>query len=218
MYSQAEENYLKVLFSLTEKNGEATINLISKKLNIKMPTVNSMTKRMLEKDLVSHESYKPVQLTSKGKKEAALILRKHRLTEMFLVEKMGFGWEEVHHIAEQVEHINSPLFFEKMDEMLSYPKLDPHGSPIPNKDGEIDRIERVSLNAVTLNADAKFIAVADSSEDFLKFLNKKNLQLGALLKVISVESFDGTLQVELQDKELIELSALVSEKILVAKI
>lgn len=217
MYSQAEENYLKALYSLTEKNGNATINLISKKLNIKMPTVNSMTKRMLDKGLVSHESYKPVELSAEGKKEAALIIRKHRLTEMFLVEKMGFGWEEVHQIAEQIEHINSPLFFDKMDELLCYPKLDPHGSPIPNKNGQVESFSRVSLASIPLKKQVEFVAVADSSEDFLKFLNKKELQLGALLKIIFIEPFDGSLQVELESKEVIDLSALAAQKILVLK-
>lgn len=113
MISQTEENYLKALFNLITAKGEATVNELGKQLNIKMPTVNSMMKRLAEKGLVVYESYKPLHLTSKGKKEAAMIIRKHRLTEMYLVEKMGFGWEEVHDIAEQIEHIQSPAFLRK---------------------------------------------------------------------------------------------------------
>ena len=135
MISQTEENYLKALFTLTNAKGEASVNELSKHLDIKMPTVNSMMKRMADKGFVLYESYKPLKLTEKGKKEAALILRKHRLAEMYLVEKMGFGWEEVHDIAEQIEHLKSPIFFEKMDELLGYPKVDPHGSPIPDING-----------------------------------------------------------------------------------
>src|SRR5882672_396420 len=118
MNSQTEENYLKALFNLANEKGETSVNELSRLLGIKMPTVTSMMKKLAEKKLVHYESYKPLRLTEKGKKEAALVIRKHRLTEMFLVEKMGFGWEEVHDIAEQVEHIRSAAFFDKMDELL----------------------------------------------------------------------------------------------------
>ena len=114
MHSYTEENYLKALFNLSAEKGEVSPNEVSKQLGIKMPTVNSMMKKLAEKKLVIYESYKPIRLTEKGKKEAGLIIRKHRLTEMFLVQQMGFGWEEVHEIAEQVEHLQSPVFFEKM--------------------------------------------------------------------------------------------------------
>src|SRR5579864_5819241 len=133
MISLTEENYLKALFNLASDAGEVNVNELSKQLDIKMPTVTSMMKKLAEKELVHYESYKPLKLSEKGKKEAGLIIRKHRLTEMFLVEKMGFGWEEVHEIAEQVEHIQSVGFFTKMDELLGFPGIDPHGSPIPDK-------------------------------------------------------------------------------------
>src|ERR1039457_2504409 len=138
MISLTEENYLKVLYNLSNEAGEVNVNEISKGLKIKMPTVTSMMKKLAEKKLVHYESYKPLRLTAMGKKEAGLIIRKHRLTEMFLVEKMGFGWEGVHDIAEQIEHIKSPEFFEKMDGLLGYPKIDPHGSPIPDKNGRME--------------------------------------------------------------------------------
>lgn len=215
MYSQAEENCLKALLSLTQSYDEATINLLSKRLNIKMPTVNSMIKKLAEKQLVHYESYKPVKLTEKGKKEAALILRKHRLTEMFLVEKMGFGWEEVHPIAEQMEHIKSSRFFEKMDEILNYPQFDPHGSPIPDVEGNITSTAHLTLNKIPKNQKVQFVAVADSSESFLKFLNKKNILLGSFLEVISIEPFDKSIVIKLEDGRLEELSAVASEKMLV---
>ena len=136
--SLTKENYLKALFALSNEADEVTVNELSKRLGIKMPTVTSMMKKLAEKKLVNYESYKPLRLTEKGKREAGIIIRKHRLTEMFLAEIMGFGWEEVHEIAEQVEHIQSPDFFEKMDKMLGYPKIDPHGSPIPDKTGRME--------------------------------------------------------------------------------
>jgi len=137
MYSLTEENYLKALFNLANEAGEVNVNELSKNLAIKMPTVTSMMKKLAAKKLVHYESYKPLRLTEKGKKEAGLIIRKHRLTEMFLTKKMGFGREEVHEIAEQIEHIQAPAFFERMDAMLNFPKVDPHGSPIPDKNGRI---------------------------------------------------------------------------------
>src|SRR5882724_12584013 len=146
MNSQTEENYLKSLFNLANENGETSVNELSKRLDIKMPTLNSMMKKLAQKKLVHYESYKPIKLTEKGKKEAALIIRKHRLTEMYLVEKMGFGWEQVHSIAEQIEHIQSPDFFEKMDKLLGFPKIDPHGSPIPDKTGRMEWIEYNKLS------------------------------------------------------------------------
>ena len=115
MISLTEENYLKALFNLANDSGEVNVNELSKQLDIKMPTVTSMMKKLAEKKLVHYESYKPLRLTEKGKKEAALVVRKHRLTEMYLVDKMGFGWEEVHDIAEQVEHVRSAAFFDKID-------------------------------------------------------------------------------------------------------
>src|SRR3954453_11986461 len=123
MNSLTEENYLKALFNIANESGEANVNVneLSRALGIKMPTGTSMMKKLADKKLVHYESYKPLRLTEKGKKEAALIIRKHRLTEMFLVHRMNFGWEEVHDIAEQVEHIQSSLFFEKMDQLLGYP-------------------------------------------------------------------------------------------------
>lgn len=217
MYSQAEENYLKALLSLIQSYDEATINHISKKLNIKMPTVNSMIKKLAEKELVHYESYKPIKLTEKGKREAALILRKHRLTEMFLAEKMGFGWEEVHPIAEQMEHIKSDRFFDKMDELLDYPQFDPHGSPIPDVDGNIAATSHLTLLKISEHQKVQFVAVADSSESFLKFLNRKNIQLGSFIEVMSIEPFDNSRIVKLNDGRIEELSAFASEKMLVLK-
>ena len=137
MISLSEENYLKAIFHLADKENTVTINEISKFLDVKMPSVNNMMKKFAEKNWVRYESYKPLKITDSGKKQAALVVRKHRLTEMFLVEKMNFGWENVHEIAEQLEHIHSDTFFDKMDEILNFPKYDPHGEPIPDKDGNI---------------------------------------------------------------------------------
>ncbi len=216
MYSLAEENYLKALYLLSGKVGAVNVNDLSKQLNIKMPTVNSMMKRLFEKGLVYYESYKPIKLTAEGKKQAALIIRKHRLTEMFLVEKMGFGWEEVHPIAEQIEHINAPAFFDRMDALLGFPKTDPHGSPIPNKNGEIEWVAYNNLS--TCHAGEKVIlsAVTNSSDEFLKFLNSKDIKLGDIIRILDVEPFDGSMQLSISNRNPETFSKLVCEKLLVA--
>lgn len=215
MISQTEENYLKVLFALISVKGEANVNELSKQLDIKMPTVNSMMKRLAEKGFVLYESYKPLKLTDKGKKEAALIIRKHRLTEMYLVEKMGFGWEEVHNIAEQVEHIQSPIFFEKMDELLGYPKVDPHGSPIPDINGQIASEHYTRLSDCKAGDKVEFMAVAHSSEELLKFLNSRELILGAVITVESIETFDESMAVSYADRKMEMFSSKVCDKLLV---
>lgn len=214
MFSPTEENYLKALLTLGNEEGEVTVNELSKKLEIKMPTVNSMMKKLADKKLVHYEIYKPLRLTDKGRKEAALILRKHRLTEMYLVEKMGFGWEQVHDIAEQIEHLNSPEFFKKMDELLGYPQVDPHGSPIPDGSGKIKWIHYRKLSECREGEKVTLAAVTNSSDEFLKFLNSHELQLGTQIKIESIEDFDGTMMIR-YDGKVKPLSKVTSEKLLV---
>lgn len=217
MYSVVEENYLKALLSLANSHDEVSINELSKRLKIKMPTVNSMMKRFVEKELIIYESYKPVKMTALGKREAAMVIRKHRLTEMFLVEKMDFNWEEVHEIAEQIEHIKSPLFFEKMDALLGYPKFDPHGSPIPDKNGEVTETAYVSLSHCDPQEEVTLKAVADSSEGFLRFLNGRSMLLGDQIRVVAKEPFDGSMQVEIKGKSTEMFSQLICDKLMVEK-
>ncbi len=218
MNSLAEENYLKALLNLSNDKGEVNVNELSKRLEIKMPTVTSMMKRLSSKKLVHYESYKPLRLTEKGKKEAAAIIRKHRLTEMFLVEKMGFGWEQVHDIAEQIEHIQSPEFFAKMDELLGYPKLDPHGSPIPDKNGKMVWKEYSKLSECKAGDTIKLSAVINTSAEFLKFLNSRELSLGLKLKIKSVEPFDNTMVVSYGKRLSETFSHTVCERLLVEKV
>lgn len=218
MNSLTEENYLKALFNLSNELGEVNVNELSKRLGIKMPTVTSMMKRLAEKKLVHYESYKPLRLTDKGKKEAGIIIRKHRLTEIFLVQKMGFGWEKVHEIAEQVEHIHSPEFFEKMDELLGYPKVDPHGSPIPDKNGKIEWRAYNKLSDSKTGDTVRLAAVINTSVDFLKFLNARELHLGLKVKIKSVEPFDKTMVVSYGKRLSETLSHTVCERLLVEKV
>lgn len=215
MISQTEENYLKAMFNLATDKEETSVNELSKYLEIKMPTVNGMMKRLSEKGLVHYESYKPLKLTEKGKKEAALVIRKHRLTEMYLVEKMGFGWEEVHNIAEQIEHIQSSEFFDKMDELLGYPQHDPHGSPIPDKEGRIKSRKLLKLSDCKPGDTVTLTAIADSSEDLLKFLSSREIGLGVILSIQSIETFDKSMSITISNHKCLTLSSIVSDKLLV---
>ncbi len=215
MHSLTEENYLKTLYNLSADSDTVTVNELSKQLRIKMPTVTSMMKKLSEKKLVHYKRYQPLRLTEKGKKAASGIIRKHRLTEMFLVEKMGIGWEDVHPIAEQVEHIQSPRFFEKMDELLGYPKIDPHGSPIPDKHGKIEHKLYRRLHECKAGDAVKLAAVNNTSVEFLKFLNSRELKLGSILKVKSVEPFDKTMIVSYGKRTSETFSLAVSGRLLV---
>lgn len=215
MASQTEENYLKALFNLANSDGEINISDLAQQLEVSMPTANSMVKNLQKRGLVDYEKYKPVKLTPVGRKEAALIIRKHRLTEMFLVKKMGFGWEEVHEIAEQVEHIHSPKLFERMDEMMGHPTIDPHGSPIPDRQGRIQNLQLKSLSEAKPGQEVILSALADSSTDFLQYLNSRNLRLGTELKILSKEPFDQSMTVSYGDQVKESLSQKVCEKLLI---
>jgi DtxR family Mn-dependent transcriptional regulator len=216
MISLTEENYLKALFNLANHAGEVNVNELSKQLDIKMPTVTSMMKKLAEKKLVHYESYKPLRLTEKGKKEAALVVRKHRLTEMYLVDNMGFGWEEVHDIAEQVEHVRSAVFFDKIDELLGFPKFDPHGAPIPDKNGKIAWIAYDKLSDCRAGDIIRVSAVIHTSSEFLKFLNSRDIRLGTKIKIMTVEPFDGSMVV-IYDNRQETFSRTASERLLVEK-
>ncbi len=215
MISLTEENYLKAIFHLRNEDNTVTVNELSKFLNVKMPSVNNMMKKFAQKNWVIYESYKPLKITKEGNKEAALIVRKHRLTEMFLVEKMNFGWENVHEIAEQLEHVHSEMFFEKMDEILKYPKIDPHGEPIPDKDGNIHAQDLQKLSTCKVGDKVIFSSVTVSDDEFLSYLNSKQLELGRKLKVVEIEKYDQSMIIRKDDQYIITLSKMVCDKILV---
>lgn len=218
MTSHTEENYLKSLYSLAVSNKGVGIKELSDLLNVRLPTVNSMVKNLKRQGLVNYVRYKPVSLTPKGKKVAALVLRKHRLTEMFLVDKMGFGWEEVHDIAEQVEHIDSPVFFDRMDELLGFPKFDPHGSPIPDKEGKITNEHKLRLCDCKPGEKVKIVALSHDSSDFLQFLNNHELKLGTELNIVSIEKFDNSMIASYGHHSNKMFSKVVCDRLLVEKI
>jgi len=215
MESPTEENYLKALFKLSDEKGQINISELSAEMGVSMPTANSMVKKMDGQGWLRYEKYKPLTITPKGKKRASLIIRKHRLTEMFLVEKMGFSWESVHEIAEQVEHVQSEAFFDRMDELLGYPKIDPHGSPIPDKEGNTENQPLLSLNSCVAGQSATLRGLTQSDLGLLNFLNAKSITLGTVLTIIAKEPYDNSMQVVYDDDQKETLSQMISEKLLV---
>lgn len=203
MYSKAEENYIKTIYALdTKSNKGVSTNLIAEKMQTKASSVTDMLQKLSDKRLVNYKKYQGVQLSKEGEKVAASVVRKHRLWEAFLVNKLKFSWDEVHDIAEQLEHIHSEDLVDKLDKFLNYPKIDPHGDPIPNKNGEFISIEKIPLAALQINEVGICIGVRDSSSEFLQFLDKHEIALGQKIKVVSIEPFDDSLTIKIENKEL----------------
>lgn len=215
MASPTEENYLKALFNLANSQGEITLSELASRLEVSLPTANSMVKSLQKRNWLNYEKYKPLTLTPEGRRLAASIIRKHRLTEMFLVDVMKFGWEEVHEVAEQIEHIHAPKFFDRMDEMLGYPVSDPHGSPIPDIEGKLEQQSYVPLSSVLPGQKVQLLALSNSSAEFLEFLNSRGLSLGLTLTVISIERFDQSMVIGYVEHPSESLSGKVCERLLV---
>ncbi len=196
--SQTEENYLKALIKLVLKNAnnEAGTNELATLLAVKPATVSDMLKKLKEKGLVNYEKYGKVKLTDTGRKIAVEIIRKHRLWETFLYEKLEFSWDEVHEVAEQLEHIQSQKLTDKLDQFLSYPKFDPHGDPIPDKTGELKVHFKKTLSAVKVGAVCKMVAVNDNSSSFLQYVAKVGLAINNKLKVVEKQSYDALTVIE----------------------
>lgn len=217
MASPTVENYLKALYNLANERSEVVVSELSAYLQVSKLTVNSMVKTLQQQGWVNYEKYKPLKLTEQGRTAAALIIRKHRLTEMFLVEKMGFGWEEVHEIAEQVEHVKAPAFFDKMDRLLDFPSVDPHGSPIPDKDGNVVEQDHKKLSACKAGDQVMLVALDHSSKEFLEFLDSRDISLRLPIRILSVESFDNSMVVRYDGHASETLSHQVCERLLVKK-
>ena len=207
MLTLTEENYIKAIYHLQAEDGNAvSTKSISESQSVNAASVTDMFKRLGEQKLVAYEKSRGVKLTDKGRKIALKIIRKHRLWETFLVEKLKFTWDEVHDVAEQLEHVHSDLLIEKLDELLNYPKFDPHGDPIPDADGKLTDSKAISLTEAKSGESYKIFTVNDDSPAFLKYLNKVGLTLGDAIKIKDVEEFDGSMIVLLPDKREIILS------------
>jgi DtxR family Mn-dependent transcriptional regulator len=203
-YTRTEENYLKAIFSLYNKeNKEVSTNTIAKKLKTKPSSVTDMIKKLSNKDLVKYEKYRGVTLTQKGINIAVTIIRNHRIWEVFLVEKLGYKWDEVHEIAEQLEHIKSEELIDRMDDFLDNPKFDPHGDPIPDKTGKFTKRKKaVLLSELAIKEKGIIVGVKNTSNDFLQYLEEKTLTLGKEIKVMKEFEFDKSRSLIVNEKEI----------------
>jgi DtxR family Mn-dependent transcriptional regulator len=218
MYSQTEENYIKAIHSLNQRSSEgASTKAIAELLETQASSVTDMLRKLSEKGLVHYQKYQPPKLTEEGQQEAMRIVRKHRLWETFLVEKLGFGWDEVHELAEELEHIRSPHLTDRLEEFLDHPRYDPHGDPIPDKHGRMESREELLLSELDEGDRAQIVGVRDSSADFLRYLDKMGLSLGSELRAIEHFRFDGSRNLEKEDGEQFTVSFQVAQNLYVKR-
>lgn len=216
MQSYTEENYLKIIYHLSEISNPVQTNAIAERIQTKAASVTDMLKKLSDKELVDYVKYQGVTLTEKGKLTAINIVRKHRLWEVFLVEKLAFKWDEVHEVAEELEHINSTLLIERLDEFLDFPKVDPHGDPIPDKNGKFADLSFVKLNKLKIGEKGTITGVSEHSSPFLKHLEKLGLTLGKKIQVTEITDFDGSVELLVNNNSL-SISREVAKHILISK-
>ncbi|HBH22163.1 MAG TPA: iron-dependent repressor [Cytophagales bacterium] len=216
--SFTEENYLKAIYHLSVGGTQAvSTNAISDRLQTKPASASDMVKRLARKKLLQYEKYQGANISPEGIKLALKVIRKHRLWEVFLVEKLNFNWDEVHEIAEQLEHIRSPLLIRRLDEFLGFPKHDPHGDPIPDENGSVSTRPRKPLSDLHDGESGDFLAVKDTSSSFLQYLDKLDIQLGANIRVMEKVEFDDSMKICLNDKKELYISAQVASNLYVSK-
>lgn len=219
MLTRSEENYLKTIYHLSEEtNKPVSTNAVADMLATKAASATDMIQKLAAKGFASYYKYKGVKLTSKGSKEALRVVRKHRLWEVFLVKKLHFKWDEVHEIAEQLEHIKSSQLIERLDEHLEYPKFDPHGDPIPNANGEVESIPTTTLNMLKPGDKCRVVCAKDSSSDLLTYLDKIDISLGAQLEVTDFHTFDGSFSIQVEGSNPVTLSSKVTENIIIEEL
>lgn len=216
MISFTEENYLKAIYHLSTGGQKAVMtNELAEAMQTKAASVTDMIKKLSAKELIHYEKYYGVKITAQGKQRALHIIRKHRLWETFLVEKLGFTWDEVHEVAEQLEHIQSPRLINKLDEFLGFPKADPHGDPIPDQHGKIKPQVLIGLDQVEPGKKAIITSVKDSDPDFLKYLEKIGAKPGKSIQIVKRENYDKSIEVFI-DKKKVFLSLEVARNILIS--
>lgn len=214
-FSIAEENYIKAIWHLQQTDSNVTTNELAAELSTKPASVTDMLKRLKEKKLLNYEPYYGVKLNAEGKKLALNIIRKHRLWEYFLVEKLKFNWDEVHAIAEELEHVSSPELVKRLDDFLGNPRFDPHGDPIPDHSGKMESINQISLHELKEHTAAIVTGVGDQSSSLLELLNRKNINIGTKLEIKQRNSFDASVEIKLRNQPLVTISEQLAKKIFV---
>lgn len=213
-----EENYLKALYKLTARGMKKVNNIaLAKELRLNPATVLEMVRKMVKSGLVQLNENKALTLTAEGTKQALLLVRKHRLWEVFLVDKLGYGWDEVHQTAEQLEHVQSPDLIDRLEAFLNYPTHDPHGDPIPDKTGRVKTIRTLPMADAILKQTYKVVSFTETADEFLAYLSKIGLQPGCMLKVVERNAYDNSLQVQVSKKSL-QLSEKVAVNILLQSV
>jgi len=218
MNSFTEENYLKAIFKLGNKTeGGVSTNSIAEALETKASSVTDMIKKLSDKKLVNYKKYQGVTLTNTGKKIAVSIIRNHRLWEVFLVEKLNFKWDEVHDLAEDLEHIQSEKLTDQLDAFLEFPKYDPHGDPIPDKDGNIHQHQNITLADLNINEQGVVVGVKEHSKSYLNYLENINLVLGTEIKVIEIVDFDRSMTITVNTASEVNISNQASKNLIIKK-
>ena len=216
--SYTEENYLKSIYHLSQDGThDVSTNAIADDLNTKAASVTDMIKKLANKEVLIYKKYKGVNVSDEGRRVALTVIRKHRLWEVFLVEKMKFNWDQIHDVAEQLEHIKSPLLIKRLDEFLGYPKYDPHGDPIPDENGEYKAKPQAPISMVKIGHEGIMVSVKDSSSPFLQYLDKIGAYIGAKIKIMDRVDFDGSNEILLDNKRTIFISKEVAENILISE-
>jgi DtxR family Mn-dependent transcriptional regulator len=212
--TRSEEDYLKAMLNLTQSGQSITTNTIADKIHVSPPSVNSMVKKLNRKGLVKFQKYGSILFTDLGKKLATSLTRKHRLWEVFLHQKLKFNWDEVHDVAEELEHVKSEKLTQRLDEFLNFPKLDPHGDPIPGNDLKIPLIKNRILTEVATGKNFEFSGVLEDSSRFLKDLDLLGLRLGMKMKVIS--SKPGFINLKCKNSKEIQIPINLAKKVYVS--
>jgi DtxR family transcriptional regulator, Mn-dependent transcriptional regulator len=218
MITLTEENYIKAIYHLSN-NGEKTVNTnaIASAMQTKASSVTDMIKKLSEKNYADYKKYQGVTLTDDGRRVAVNIIRKHRLWEVFLVEKLNFSWDEVHEVAEHLEHIKSDKLINELDAFLEFPTHDPHGDPIPDKEGNFKHIEKIVLAKAEVGSTYKCVGVDDTSSKFLKYLDSNHIALGTIITVKHKEPYDNSIKLTLENSEIV-VSQSVAKNLYLKKI
>jgi len=217
MQTHSEENYLKTIYKLSKLNGKkVSLKSIAESLGNNPASAIDMLKKLTDKKLIKYEKTNGAKLTDEGSSLALQVIRKHRLWEVFLKDKLEYSWAEVHEIAEQLEHIKHHDLANRLDKFLGFPVYDPHGDPIPNSEGKLPDFSKKTLAEVDLNIGCRLVAVKDTSIAFLHYLQKLNIAIGTKLKVIEKMEFDGTVMIEIDNNHKTSVSKKFAESLIVS--
>jgi DtxR family Mn-dependent transcriptional regulator len=213
--SISKENHLKAIFHLQQEQGLVTTNALAAALNTRPASVTDMLKKLKDQKLLIYQRYKGFKLTGEGRKAAVLIIRKHRLWEYFLVKKLQFRWDEVHEIAEELEHISSRELIDRLDAFLGFPQADPHGDPIPDSQGRLQIRRQLSLSELPLNKIAQVSGISSQTSEMLELLQYNHIRLGTRLEIRKKFPFDNSLEIKVRNRPPVTLSAQVAKNVLV---